>query len=75
MEAESALNSQSIIIEPFDPARRDRAAFTYGVTRVDNFLKRTARKQQAGDFTRNRVAMGTERVEILAIEEARKARR
>ena len=43
-------------IESLDPQRHDRAAFSCGTIRLDNFLERTARKQQAGDFTRVRVA-------------------
>ncbi len=44
-------------IEPFDPDRHDRTAFSCGVDRLDNFLKRTAKKHQAGDFTRVFVAV------------------
>ena len=43
-------------IEQLDPARHDRAAFACGVDRLDNFLRATARKQQAADFTRVQVA-------------------
>ncbi len=32
------------VIEPLDPARHDRAAFSCGVTQVDNFFRRTANK-------------------------------
>jgi len=32
------------IIEPFDPARHDRAGFCCGVAAVDNFFKKTANK-------------------------------
>jgi GNAT superfamily N-acetyltransferase len=32
------------IIEPFDPARHDRAGFSCGVVAVDNFFKKTANK-------------------------------
>ncbi|WP_226632680.1 GNAT family N-acetyltransferase [Novosphingobium profundi] len=32
------------IIEPLDPSRHDRAAFSCGVEQVDNFFKRTANK-------------------------------
>lgn len=32
------------IIEPLDPSRHDRAAFSCGVDQVDNFFKRTANK-------------------------------
>ena len=52
MTAEVALNPQGIIIEPFDPPKHDRAAFSCGTTHLDNFLNRTARKHQAGDLTR-----------------------
>lgn len=45
-----------IRIEQLDPARHDRAAFACGVERLDNFLRATARKQQAADFTRVQVA-------------------
>lgn len=44
-----------LVIETLDPARHDRAKFSCGVARLDNFLRRTARKQQAADFTRVRV--------------------
>lgn len=45
-----------LLIEPLEPGKHDRAAFSCGVDRLDNFLKRTARKQQAGNFTRMWVA-------------------
>jgi len=32
------------LIEPLDPARHDRAAFSCGVDRVDNFFRKTANK-------------------------------
>jgi hypothetical protein len=32
------------VIEPFDAARHDRAAFSCGVEQVDNYFKRTANK-------------------------------
>ncbi len=38
------LSSQPYVIEPFDPARHDRAGFNCGVAAVDNFFKRTANK-------------------------------
>jgi GNAT superfamily N-acetyltransferase len=44
-------------IEPFDPKSHDRTAFSCGVDQLDNFLKRTARKHQKGDFTRVWVAV------------------
>lgn len=47
---------QGFEIEPFDPKRHDRSEFHSGVSRIDNFLKRTARKHQTRDFTRVWVA-------------------
>jgi len=44
-------------IEPFDPEKHDRTVFSCGVDRLDNFLKRTAKKHQAGDFSRVFVAV------------------
>ena len=63
--ADVALNPQGITIEPFDPQKHDRTAFSCGTARLDNFLRRTARKQQAGDFTRVWVATDSGRVSIL----------
>ena len=65
MKTEVVLDLQDVIIEPLDPAKHDRAAFSCGVGRLDNFLKRTARKQQAGDFTRIWVATDSKQVAIL----------
>ena len=56
MTADTAAGPKRIFIEPLDPQRHDRAAFSCGTIRLDNFLKRTARKHQAGDFTRVWVA-------------------
>lgn len=39
-------------IEPFDPARHDRAAFSCGVEQVDNFFKKTANKLSKADNVR-----------------------
>ena len=65
MTAEVVCHSQWIFIEPFDPQKHDRAAFSCGTARLDNFLKRTARKQQAGDFTRVWVATDNGQTRIL----------
>ena len=54
MTAQAVL--KGISIEPLDPSTHDRAAFSCGTVRLDNFLKRTARKHQAGDLTRVWVA-------------------
>ena len=40
------------IIEPLDPSKHDRAAFTYGVEQVDNFFKKTANKLVKADNLR-----------------------
>ena len=39
-------------IELFDPGRHVRDAFSCGVSRLDNYLKLTAKKQQKDDMTR-----------------------
>lgn len=39
------------IIEPLDPSKHDRAAFSCGIDQVDNFFKRTANKlERAGNL-------------------------
>lgn len=48
---------RGLAIEPFDAARHDRAAFTCGTDRIDNFLKVTASKYLAGDIGRIFVAV------------------
>lgn len=40
------------IIEPLDPEKHDRAAFSCGVEQVDNFFKRTANKLAMADNLR-----------------------
>ncbi|MGE0210715.1 MAG: GNAT family N-acetyltransferase [Parvibaculaceae bacterium] len=41
----------SYVIEPLDPARHDRAAFSCGVEQVDNFFRKTANKlAEAGNL-------------------------
>jgi GNAT superfamily N-acetyltransferase len=40
------------IIEPLDPARHDRAAFSCGVEQVDNFFRKTAGKLAKADNLR-----------------------
>jgi len=40
------------IIEPFDPAKHDRTAFSCGVEQVDNFFKKTANKLSKADKAR-----------------------
>ena len=65
MAAETVVGPQRISIEPLDPQRHDRAAFSCGTIRLDNFLKRTARKHQTGDFTRVWVATDVGNAGIL----------
>lgn len=40
------------VIEPLDPAKHDRAAFSCGVSQVDNFFKKTANKLSKADNVR-----------------------
>ena len=54
-----------ICIEPFEPRRHERAAFSCGVTRLDNFLRLSAKKQQKDDFTRVFVALAQGSSRIL----------
>ena len=65
METKVVLSLHDIIIEPLDSKKHDRAAFSCGVRSLDNFLRHTARKQQAEDFSRIWVATNSEQVAIL----------
>lgn len=57
MPTEAPEEDQSPIeIRAFDPSRHDRDGFDCGVRRLNNFLLRSARKQQAGDLVRVYVA-------------------
>ncbi len=58
-------DEKQLFIEPLDPKVHDRSDFSCGVPRLDNFLKRSARKQQAGDFTRVWVLVAGERSRLL----------
>lgn len=40
------------IIEPFDPEKHDRTAFSCGIDQVDNFFKKTANKLSKADNLR-----------------------
>lgn len=44
--------SKRFVIEPFDTAKHDRAAFSCGVEQVDNFFKKTANKLVKADNLR-----------------------
>lgn len=46
-------------IEPLDPDRHDRAAFSCGIEQVDNFLRRTANKLSKADNVRTFVMVGS----------------
>jgi GNAT superfamily N-acetyltransferase len=45
-------NTEKFVIEPFDPERHDRTAFSCGVEQVDNFFKKTANKLANADNAR-----------------------
>lgn len=45
-------NADKNIIEPFDPEKHDRAAFSCGTEQVDNYFKRTANKLNKADNVR-----------------------
>lgn len=47
-------------MEPLDPARHDRAAFSCGVRQVDNFFRRTANRLAKADNVRTFVMVGPE---------------
>ncbi len=48
----AAGQGERFTIEPLDPQRHDRAAFSCGVEQVDNFFKRTANKLAAANNLR-----------------------
>lgn len=56
MAAEPFPGAPLLLIEPLDPGKHDRAGFSCGIARLDNYLKYTAKKHHAGDFTRVWVA-------------------
>ncbi|AYD04890.1 hypothetical protein NCHU2750_55200 (plasmid) [Neorhizobium sp. NCHU2750] len=47
-----------LIIEPLDPSKHDQAAFSCGVTPLDNFIKKTANKLTKADNLRVWVMTG-----------------
>ena len=55
----------TVDIEPFDPARHDRTVFSCGSDRIDNYLKRTAKKHQKDDLARVFVAVAPGETDIL----------
>lgn len=44
--------TDTVTIEPFDPDKHDRTAFSCGVEQVDNFFKKTANKLSKADNLR-----------------------
>lgn len=40
------------LIEPFDPEKHDRAAFSCGIRQIDNFFQQTANRQEKADNLR-----------------------
>lgn len=64
MTSEISPGKPEIQITPLDPRQHDRESFACGIPRLDNFLKRSARKQQAGNFTRVWVATWAGQSEI-----------
>lgn len=57
--------SADLRIESFDPARHDRAGFSCGVDRLNNYLKLSAKKQQKDDMTRVYVVVESGETAIL----------
>ena len=55
-QARTALGESQVVIEALEPRKHDRAGFSCGIARPDNYLKYTPKKHQAGDFTRVSVA-------------------
>lgn len=54
----AAEDAKSFVIEPLDPAKHDRAAFSCGVEQVDNFFRRTANKLTKAGNVRTFVMVG-----------------
>lgn len=48
------------VIEPLDPVRHDRAAFSCGIAQIDNFFRRTANKLAKADHVRTFVMVGSD---------------
>lgn len=52
--------AKSTVIEPLDPAKHNRAAFSCGTTQVDNFFRQTANKLAKANNVRTFVMVGSE---------------
>ena len=53
-------DAKRYVIEPLDPAKHDRAAFSCGISQVDNFFRQTANKLAKVDNGRTFVMVGAE---------------
>ena len=53
-------DAKPIVIEPLDPAKHDRAAFSCGIEQVNNFFCRTANKLTKAGNVRTFVMVGAE---------------
>ena len=53
-------DAKRYVIEPLDPAKHDRAAFSCGISQVDNFFRQTANKLAKVDNVRTFVMVGAE---------------
>jgi len=51
---------KTLIIEPLDPKKHDRAAFSCQEARINTFLKQSARQQSAQDHTKAYVAVSND---------------
>jgi GNAT superfamily N-acetyltransferase len=58
-------DGDAVEIRLFNPQTHDRAAFDCGVGRLNNFLQRSAKKQQKGDFVRVYVAIAPGQGRVL----------
>jgi ribosomal protein S18 acetylase RimI-like enzyme len=58
-------NETQFVIEPLDPSKHDRAAFSCGIEQVDNFFKRTANKLATADNLRVFVMIGATGGEVI----------
>jgi len=52
------------LIEPFDPEKHDRAAFSCGIRQIDNFFQQTANRQEKANNLRTYV-MVTSHSEVI----------
>lgn len=53
-------DTKPIVIEPLDPVKHDREAFSCGIDQVDNFFRRTANKLTKAGNVRTFVMVGPE---------------